>query len=100
MTSRPSIFVIIAVHHARLPFGRIWLVIPSAILFGIAAVGWIVLRWSQRLDAKLRRSTPFDARRLSRCLIQCCEALLCSGSYTLVEVRVPAEGVMVMIRVI
>ena len=92
--------MVIAVHHARLPFGRIWLVIPSAILFGFAAVGWIALRWSRRLDARFRRTGPFDARHLSRRLIQCSEALLCSGSYTLVEVRVPAEDVKVIIRVI
>ena len=100
LPGRTSFFMVIAVHHARLPFGRIWLVIPSAFLFGFAAVGWIVLRSSRRLDAKLRRSTPFDARRVSRRLIQCSEALLCSGSYTLAEVRLPAEGVKVMIRVI
>jgi len=100
LPGRPSFFMVIVVHHARLPFGRIWLVIPAAFLFAIAAVGWIVLRSSRRLDAKLRRSTPFDARHLSRRLIQCFEALLCSGSYTLVEVRVPDEGVKVMIRVI
>jgi hypothetical protein len=98
--NRPSIFVIIVVNHADLPFRRLWLVLPSAILFGFATIGWMVLRWSTSLDAYLRRTTPFDARRLSRHLIQCCATLLCRGSYTLVDVRVPAEGVRVTIRVI
>jgi hypothetical protein len=55
---------------------------------------------TQRLNARLRQSTPFDARRLGRRLIQCVTALLCSGSYTLVEVRVPSEGVKLTVRVI
>jgi energy-coupling factor transporter transmembrane protein EcfT len=100
LSNRPSLFIAIAVQHAKLPFRRMWLVIPSAFVLGLAAIGWIVLRSSRRLDARLRQSTPFDARSLSRRLIQCSEALLCSGSYMLADVRLPAEGVKVTIRVV
>jgi hypothetical protein len=76
--------------------------IPSLLVY-LAAWGvriglWVAPR--RMLRKPELRELPVDARQMGRMVTKLTSALLCSGSYVLVDVRIPNDRVRVRIRLI
>lgn len=98
----PSSFVTLTFSHPKVPFGRVWLPVPSLLIYlGAWAVRiglWVAPR--RMLRKRDLRELPVDARQMGRMVTKLTWALLCSGSYVLVDVRIPNDRVRVRIRLI
>ena len=104
MISRPSLLLLVTVRHPRLPFGRLWVPFLSVGVYVAAwcmrvALGFVPKR---KLRERLGGNMPIDPARLGPLLTQLAWVMLCSGSYTLVDVVVEegGEGLGVRIRLI
>jgi len=93
--------MVITVRHRCLPFGRISVPLLS--------VGVYLLAWCLRVGVRFvptkklkeqRPEIPIDPRTLGPLVTKAAWVLLCSGSYTLVDVKVVEEGVGVRVRLI
>jgi len=76
--------------------------IPTVLVY---AAAWLVgaclnLAPQQALRRHGARDLPVDVRDLGRRVVEFASALLCSGSYVLCDVRLPAEKVKVRITLI
>jgi len=85
-----------------MPLGAMGVTIPSALVY---AAAWVVraflnLAPRQALQGPGARDLPVDVRKLGRHVVDLASVLLCSGSYVLCDVRVPAEKVKVRITLI
>jgi hypothetical protein len=82
------------------PLGGIWLPVPSLFLLAVVLVAGACIKFIP--EGRLRRwgRFPLDRARLARGLRGVGWAVLCSGSYVLVEARVPAERLAVKVRLI
>ena len=94
--------VSVTVEHPRLPVGRIWLPIPSLMLY-VAA--WVVraasgVVWKRWASARPAAAAGVDRKLVGRALTRAAWVLLCSGSYVLCDVRVPGKRLRVRIRVV
>ena len=78
------------------------MVIPSALVYAAAwaARACLNLAPRQALRAGGARELPVEARTLGRYVVKFAGVLLCSGSYVLCDVAVPAEKVRVRIRLV
>jgi len=96
------LLVTLTVFHPKFLFGRIWLPIPSLLIYVAAWAVRIGLRVAPRRMLRKRdlRELPVDARQVGRMVTKLTWALLCSGSYVLVDVRIPNDRVRVRIRLI
>ena len=76
--------------------------IPTALLYAAACVVSTGLNLAPRqaLRGPEGRELPVDVRHLGRRVMEFATALLCSGSYVLCDVRLPAEKVKVRITLI
>jgi hypothetical protein len=76
--------------------------IPTALLYAAACVVALGLNLAPRqaLRGPGARDLPVDVRHLGRRVVEFASALLCSGSYVLCDVRLPAEKVKVRITLI
>jgi hypothetical protein len=90
---RPALLMTVSVHHAKLPLGMIWLPIATPLvwlLMGFCAL--VVLIVPQRrlhqhgLDDV---SVPFTT--ISYFILKSAFVMLCSGSYTFVNIQVESE---------
>jgi hypothetical protein len=76
--------------------------IPTALLYAAACLVGVCLNVAPR--QALRRhgagDLPVDVRHLGRRVVEFASALLCSGSYVLCDVRLPAEKVKVRVTLI
>ena len=91
-----------SVRHPKLPLGALGVVIPSALVYAAAWVARVCLNLAPRqaLWEGGARELPVEARTLGRYLVKFAGVLLCSGSYVLCDVAVPAEKVRVRIRLV
>jgi len=94
--------MMITVRHRRLPFGRVSVPLLS---LGVYVLAWCLRigLWvipTKRLKEKAPEGMPVDPKKLGPVLTKAAWALVCSGSYTLVDVRVESEGVGVSVRLI
>jgi hypothetical protein len=94
--------VVVSVRHPKLPLGALGVVIPSALVYAAAWVARACLNLVPRhaLREGGARELPVEARKLGRYLVKFAGVLLCSGSYVLCDVAVPAEKVRVRISLI
>jgi len=85
-----------------MPLGAVGVTIPTALVYAAACLVGVCLNLAPRkaLRGPEGRELPVDVRHLGRRVIQFASALLCSGSYVLCDVRVPAEKVKVRITLI
>ncbi len=90
--------MVVSVRHPKLPLGALGVVIPSALVYAGAWVARACLNLALREGGA--RELPVEARTLGRYLVKFAGVLLCSGSYVLCDVAVPAEKVRVRITVI
>ena len=76
--------------------------IPSALVYAAAWVARACLHYvpRQALREGGARELPVDVRELGDCLVKAAWVLLCSGSYVLCDVVVPAKKVRVRISLI
>ena len=92
--------MIVSVRKPGVPFGRLWLPIPSVVVY-LAA--WVVKVWlasGRRRPGEEEGKSGIDVRRMAPHVTKLAWALLWSGSYVLCDVKVPEEGVRVKISVI
>ena len=90
MIRRPSLFMAVTVRHPRLPFGRLWVPFLSV---GVYVAAWCmrVALWfvpKRKLRERLGGKMPVEPGRLGPLLTKLARVVLCSGSYTLVDVTV------------
>ena len=80
------------------PFRRIWLPIPSLVVYLTAWVARVAVRFVRwdRIERK-GRTIPMDPARIGALVTRAAWVLLCSGPYTLCDVHVQSEGVHVRI---
>jgi len=92
----------VSVRHPRLPLGALGVTIPSALAYAGAwlARAYLNLVPRQALREGGARELPVDVRELGDCLVKAAWVLLCSGSYVLCDVVVPAKKVRVRISLI
>lgn len=85
--------------HPRLPLGRAWVPLLSIGLYLLAWLASLVLPLvpERRLGAG---PLPMSKQAMARALRRLAWVVLCSGSYTLVDMRVPEERVQVKVRLI
>ena len=100
-SSRPSLFVAVTVRHPRLPFGRLWVPLLSV---GVYVAAWcmrVVLGFvpKRKLRERMGGKTPVDPATLGPLLTKLTWVVLCSGSYTLVDVVVEEGGEEVGVRI-
>ena len=76
--------------------------VPTALVYAAACLVALGLNLAPRDAFRGRdgRELPVDVRHLGRRVVEFATALLCSGSYVLCDVRVPAEKVRVRITLI
>ena len=75
--------------------------IPSSLAYALALVAAALVRWlpEGRMPRDLG-TMPLSRAALARSLRGMARAVLCSGSYVLLEVAVPAERLHVKVRLI
>jgi len=100
-SSRPSLLVVVTVRHPRLPFGRLWVPFLSVGVYAAAwcmrvALGFVPKR---KLRERMGGKTPVDPVRLGPLLTRLAWVVLCSGSYTLVDVVVEEGGEELGVRI-
>ena len=80
----------------------IWLPVPSLMVGLFIGLGAAVLLVMPRRVMKGRQAQelPVSPRRMALVLLQFGWVLLCSGSYTLADIKAPTEGVAVRVRFI
>ena len=76
--------------------------IPSVLVYAAACLVGVCLNLAPRQALRRHgaRDLPLDMRHLGRRVVEFASVLLCSGSYVLCDVRVPAEKVKVRITLI
>ena len=89
-SGRPSLFLLVTVRHPRLPFGRLWVPFLSVAVYVTAWCMRVVLGFvpKRNLRERMGENMPIDPARLGPLLTQLAWVMLCSGSYTLVDVIV------------
>ena len=94
MIRRPSLFMAVTVRHPRLPFGRLWVPLLSVGVYVAAWCARVALGFvpKRKLRERMGENMPVDPARLGPLLTRLAWAVLCSGSYTLVDVVVKEEG--------
>lgn len=95
---RASVLVILSVRHPRLPFGVLWLPVLSFVVYLAAWVAGLVIRFAP--GHKLGDKIPMEPQRLGWLVTRAATELLCAGSYTFLELAVPAQQVSVRIEVV
>jgi hypothetical protein len=92
----------VSVRHPQIPMGAVGVTVPSALLYAAACVVALGLNLAPRkvLQGRGALDVPMDVRHLGRRVVEFASALLCSGSYVLCDVRVPAERLKVRITLI
>jgi hypothetical protein len=93
---------VVSVRHPQMPLGALGVTIPTALLYAAACVVALGLNLAPRqaLRGPEGRGLPVHVRYLGRRVVEFASALLCSGSYVLCDVRLPAEKVKVRITLI
>jgi hypothetical protein len=86
------------VRHRRLPLGRMWLPVPSALVYAGAWVARAVLRLP-RVRRRMPADCPLDGKRVGALVTGAARALLWSGSYVLLDVKVEEKEERVGVRV-
>ena len=91
--SRPSVLMLVMVRHPRLPFGRLWVPLLSVGVYVAAWCARVVLGFvpKRKLRARMREGMPIDPAQMGPMLTRLAWVVLCSGSYTLVDVVVEEE---------
>ena len=76
--------------------------VPTALVYAAACLVALGLNLAPRQALRRHgtRDLPLDVRHLGRRVVEFASALLCSGSYVLCDVRLPAEKVKVRITLI
>jgi len=99
---RPSVFLVVSVHHPAIPGGAILLGIPSFPLYAAArlASAFISLIPESTFRKRIPPRCPVNPRKVCRELTKCAAAMLCSGSYTLLDIQVPSERLRLRVRLI
>ncbi|MGD0110402.1 MAG: hypothetical protein ABSD48_00885 [Armatimonadota bacterium] len=91
--------MIIRVHRPHGRLRNIWLPIPSLALYLAAWAGRIAVRFIRwdRIAEKKGQAMPIRPQKVATALTRIAWILLCSGPYTLCDVRVESQGVSVRI---
>lgn len=99
MTSRPNVLTTVTVRAPAIRF-PIWIPLLSAGLWALTVLVGVVITClpAEVLRRRLGDQVAVSPRRLGWQVIRLASILLWSGSFVLVDVRVPAEGVRVCIR--
>jgi hypothetical protein len=91
----------VTVYHPKLPFGRLWLVLPSLLLYVGARVGGAVgARAVRRAREEGQAAVRLEPGQVREWVKQAAGAVLWSGSYVLCDVSVPKDRVRVRIRLV
>ncbi len=90
--------MILSVRHPRLPLGVLWVPMLSFVVYLAAWGARLAIRFAPRHG--LGDKIPMEPERLGWLMTRAAEELLCSGSYTLVEVTAPQQEVSVRIRIV
>ena len=91
--------MVVSVRIPKGPFRRIWLPIPSLVVYLGAWVARIALkfvRW-EKIAQRRKQAIPVNPARIGPALTRIAWITLCSGPYTFCDVDVPDEGVHVKI---
>lgn len=90
--------VILSVRHPRLPFGVLWVPVLSFVVYLAAWAARLAIRFAPKHG--LGDKIPMEPERLGWLVTRAAEDLLCAGSYTFLEVTVPAQEVSVRITLL
>ncbi len=90
--------VVVSVRHPRLPGGRLWLPCFSFLVYLLAWGARAAIRLAPK--EKVPAGLPLGPARLGWLVTRAAEVLLWSGSYMLLEVTLPREGIGVKVRVL
>ena len=88
-----------SLHHPRLPFGAIWLAIPSLLLYALAKLASTFVT-DRRLRQHAQGQSVPEAARVRWLMTKSVKAMLCSGSYVLAEVSVPSERLRLKVQLL
>jgi hypothetical protein len=92
------VLVILSVRHPRLPFGLLWVPVLSFVVYLAAWGARLAIRFAP--PDKVGGKIPLDTARLGWLVTGAARELLCAGSYTFLDVTVPAQEVRVRITVL
>lgn len=90
--------MILSVRHPRLPFGVLWVPVLSFVVYLAAWVAGFAIRFAPRHT--LGDKIPMEPQRVGWLVKRAVAELLCAGSYTFLEVTVPAQKVSVRVKVV